>query len=56
MNPHSLIVVASPYDPNDNTQPENKKPRNTNSVSPNHHKKSKLYLRNMNYPTGTNPH
>jgi hypothetical protein len=37
MKPHPLIVVASPYDPNDNTQPENQRPRNTNSVSPNHH-------------------
>lgn len=56
MKPHPLIVVASPYDPNENTQPENQRPENTNSVSPNHQKKPKLEIINMNDPAGTKPH
>jgi len=50
MKPHPLIVVASPYDPNENTQPENQRPENTNSVSPNHQKPPKLEIINMNDP------
>lgn len=46
MKPQPFIVVASPYDLNDNTQPENQRPGNTNSVYPNHHKKYKLSFSN----------